>query len=226
MNAADRFVFIVGRDALARGGMQALVNELPGWGIWGQSSPDDALERLESTLESPPDLLLWDGAGHAVGDRPSHLDILATILDEPQSLPVLALLDEPEHALPLRSIGVAGLVARDIEPDALASVMQAVAAGFIVLSPALAGQIDSDAIEQPRRPEPNDTLPLIEPLTPRELEVLQLVSQGLPNKTIARELAISENTVKFHMNSILGKLHAQSRTEAVVTAGRAGIIQV
>jgi two-component system, NarL family, nitrate/nitrite response regulator NarL len=61
-------------------------------------------------------------------------------------------------------------------------------------------------------------------LTAREQEVLQLLAEGLPNKAIARRLEISEHTVKFHVNAILGKLNAQSRTEAVVRAGRLGLI--
>ena len=65
---------------------------------------------------------------------------------------------------------------------------------------------------------------LAEPLTPRELEVLQLLSQGLPNKRIAQRLAISEHTVKFHVNAILGKLSVQSRSEAIVHAVRMGLV--
>ena len=65
---------------------------------------------------------------------------------------------------------------------------------------------------------------ILEPLTPRELEVLHLLAEGLPNKTIARRLAISDHTVKFHVNALLGKLQAQSRTEAVVRASRAGLV--
>ena len=63
-----------------------------------------------------------------------------------------------------------------------------------------------------------------EALTPRELQVLQLVAQGLPNKGIARRLGISENTAKFHVASVCGKLGASSRTEAVTLAARRGLI--
>ena len=63
-----------------------------------------------------------------------------------------------------------------------------------------------------------------EPLTARELQVLQLVAQGLPNKGIARRLGISENTAKFHVASLCGKLGASSRTEAVTIAARRGLI--
>ena len=61
-------------------------------------------------------------------------------------------------------------------------------------------------------------------LTPRELEVLRLVAEGLSNKSVANHLSISEHTVKFHVNSIMGKLSAQSRTEAVARATRLGLL--
>ena len=66
--------------------------------------------------------------------------------------------------------------------------------------------------------------PLVEPLTPRELQVLELVADGLPNKTIAMELGVSDETVKFHLGSILGKLGASNRTDAVRLAFRRGLI--
>ncbi|MEX1019026.1 MAG: response regulator transcription factor, partial [Litorilinea sp.] len=105
--------------------------------------------------------------------------------------------------------------------EQLTAALHAASVGLRVLGPELlpprVGEFSPDAIESEQT---------VEPLTPREMDVLQLLAQGLPNKSIARELAVSEHTVKFHMNSILSKLNAQSRTEAVVNAGRAGIIQV
>jgi len=69
-----------------------------------------------------------------------------------------------------------------------------------------------------------DEGPLVEPLTPRELDVLALVAEGLPNKVIARELGISDQTVKFHVASITGKLGASNRTDAVRRAVRRGLV--
>ncbi|HZY06001.1 MAG TPA: response regulator transcription factor, partial [Anaeromyxobacteraceae bacterium] len=65
---------------------------------------------------------------------------------------------------------------------------------------------------------------LDEPLTPRELEVLGLLAEGLPNKAIAARLGISEHTAKFHVNAILGKVGAESRSEAIVRAARLGLV--
>ncbi|MBA2598209.1 MAG: response regulator transcription factor [Chloroflexia bacterium] len=106
----------------------------------------------------------------------------------------------------------------DVDARALAAAVHAAAAGLIVLDPAVAGATGvhthvraSDAGES---------------LTAREREVLHLVAEGLPNKAIARQLGISEHTAKFHVGSLLGKLGAGSRTEAVTLATRRGILPV
>ena len=111
-----------------------------------------------------------------------------------------------------------GLLLRDIEPEALLATVQAVARGLVVLDPELAAEL------LPEADEPGAVAPPAEALTPRELEVLQLLAEGLANKAIARRLDISDHTVKFHVNAIMGKLNAQSRTEAVVRATRLGLI--
>ena len=85
-----------------------------------------------------------------------------------------------------------------------------------MLDPALLTVLPARADREPESP--------IEPLTPREHEVLQRLAEGLSNRMIAQRLEISEHTVKFHVNAILGKLSAQSRTEAVAHAARLGLI--
>ncbi|MCC7024006.1 MAG: response regulator transcription factor [Thermomicrobiales bacterium] len=106
----------------------------------------------------------------------------------------------------------------DVEGPALIAAVHAAAAGLIVLDPTIAGATGVHT-HGPISPE-------AEALTPREREVLQLVAEGLPNKAIARELGISEHTAKFHVGSLLGKLGAGSRTEAVTLATRRGILPV
>ena len=101
---------------------------------------------------------------------------------------------------------------------ALAAAVRAAAAGLIVLDPMYAGE---SGIHTHGRPSAEGEM-----LTAREREVLQLVAAGLPNKAIARELGISEHTAKFHVGSLLGKLGAASRTEAVTLATRRGILPV
>ena len=106
----------------------------------------------------------------------------------------------------------------DVDAAALAAAVRAAATGLIVLDPTVAG---ATGIHTHARTGEN-----AEALTARESEVLLLVAEGLPNKAIARELGISEHTAKFHVGSLLGKLGAASRTEAVTLATRRGILPV
>jgi DNA-binding NarL/FixJ family response regulator len=94
---------------------------------------------------------------------------------------------------------------------------------FASLADARAATIDADAIVvAKKRAEPLDAFD--EALTPREIQVLELLAQGLPNKAIAARLGISDQTVKFHVSSISGKLGAANRTDAVRRAVRRGLI--
>lgn len=106
----------------------------------------------------------------------------------------------------------------DVDASALAAAVRAAAAGLIVLDPTVVGATGVHAHSRPS--EGGETL------TAREREVLLLVAEGLPNKAIARDLGISEHTAKFHVGSLLGKLGAASRTEAVTLATRRGILPV
>jgi DNA-binding NarL/FixJ family response regulator len=108
---------------------------------------------------------------------------------------------------------------KDAGADEILAALRAVTRGLVVLDPAIARSVE------PRRPMPiRDSDDLGEPLTEREGEVLELLALGLPNKTIARRLGISEHTAKFHVGSILAKLGAASRTEAVALAARRGLL--
>jgi DNA-binding CsgD family transcriptional regulator len=116
-----------------------------------------------------------------------------------------------------------GALMRDATPDEIVAAITAVAGGLITLDRRLAGDLFAAsqrvAVPASERPSTSD-----EPLTARELEVLQLMAQGLPNKTIAVRLHISEHTAKFHVSAIMMKLGAASRTEAVTRGARMGLL--
>jgi DNA-binding NarL/FixJ family response regulator len=124
--------------------------------------------------------------------------------------------DRPEN----ESVPVAYLSA-DVDAGALAAAVKAVAAGLTVLDPEL---ISATGFHLHSHVQP--VAAPGEALTTREREVLELVAAGLPNKAIARELGISEHTAKFHVGSLLAKLGAGSRTEAVTIATRRGLLAV
>jgi DNA-binding NarL/FixJ family response regulator len=156
----------------------------------------------------------------------------------PVRLPVVALMTAgaPVGAT-VRGAGVLGVLGREVGGDQIAATAQAVLLGLHVKDPALGRlrpRLPDDVAMAPASEATARTgaaLPvavadetLIEPLSARERDVLRLMAEGLSNKLIARDLGISEHTVKYHVNAILGKLGAQSRTEAVVRATRIGLI--
>jgi DNA-binding NarL/FixJ family response regulator len=118
-----------------------------------------------------------------------------------------------ESVLPAVRAGAAGYLLKDVGPGELAEALRAVHAGGAPLHPAVAATVMHSVAE-----------PVRDPLTPREHEVLRLVARGLPNRLIARELALSEKTVKAHVSAILGKLGVADRTQAALYAVRHGLV--
>jgi DNA-binding NarL/FixJ family response regulator len=114
--------------------------------------------------------------------------------------------------LPATSAPAGAIISRDASDEALAAAVLAVAAGLVVADPDL----------ERREPEPGGSPG--DDLTPREMQVLRLLAEGKPNKGIAFDLGVSEHTAKFHVGSILSKLDAGSRTEAVTIAIRRGLL--
>jgi two-component system, NarL family, nitrate/nitrite response regulator NarL len=202
-------LLVTAPDPLARAGLVALLADQPQVETVGQAAPDEDL--LASSQAYQPAVILWD-----LGWNPdASVDQLAKFVEELPS--IVALVADEGAAAAIWASGVRGLLAREVDGTTLAAGLVAVAQGLWVLDPALAGGLTSALA--PRL----DEAP-VEALTPRELEVLHGLAAGLANKEIARRLEISDHTVKFHVNAILGKLGAQSRTEAVVRATRAGLI--
>lgn len=130
------------------------------------------------------------------------------------TVPVLALAPDPEAAATALSAGVTGVLARTLDGTRVAAAVRAVALGLVVLEPGF----------QPAVPAP--VPPEASPLSPREQDVLELLAEGLSNKEIGHRLFVSANTVRFHVGAILEKLDAASRTEAVVTGARLGLLDL
>jgi|GEM_PF-233892 len=164
----------------------------------------------------------------------------AAMLDFLQDAPAVAgsvaLIDDPEPAWVRSALraSIHAIISRDANSEDMQIAVQAAEAGFVLLHPtSVQGLLQSSAIDQMRDINDEDMdhenlhrEDVVEDLTTRESEVLRLVSMGLGNKEIAARLAISEHTAKFHISSILGKLHAASRTEAVSLGIRKGLIPI
>ena len=200
-------VLVVADDPLARAGLHNLLAEQTDLEVAAENAGDASVTQAFRAYQ--PDVVLWDlGWGeHGLNWREPLADLIET------GAPVIALISEVSQISELRSAGVRGLLGREAGPDRIAAAVLAVQQGLLALEP---------RFELPMV-APLEDLPL-EGLTDREREVLQLMAEGLSNKSIAFRLEISEHTVKFHVNGILRKLGAQSRTDAVVRATRLGWI--
>lgn len=204
---AEVRVLVVGSDPLVRGGIAAMLAERPGIAVAGGAA--DAEDVVGVAEASGADVVVWD-----IGtDLPLGIERLSAAVRA--LAPVVALLGDASAAAQAWAVGARGLLHRDTPPERLAAAVVAVAEGATVL--------DDDAADALLRRAAPGAGP-VEPLTPRELEVLRLLAEGLANKAVAARLEVSENTVKFHVNAIFGKLGVQSRTEAVVRATRLGLI--
>lgn len=201
-------LMIVSDDPLARAGLASLLAEQDQIDLIGQVPGDRSLPAAFELQQ--PETVVWDLGGES--ESASWKDDLVELAELGAS--VVALVAGHAQASEAWACGARGLLSRESAPHQIAAAAAAVAGGLIAIDPEYATQTGLDGSVEP----------LIEDLTGREREVLGLMAEGLSNKNIALRLEISEHTVKFHVNAILRKLGAQSRTEAVVRATRLGLI--
>jgi two-component system, NarL family, response regulator YdfI len=178
----------------------------------------DDLEALEEELAEEAEAILIDATEASFGD----INELLQEAKIPRESKVVLIVDHASPASVSRAIqaGVRGILPADVGPQRFSAALEAVVRGFVVLQPSEAVLLRS------AHPSTADLAEAVERLTVRERDVLQMLSQGFGNKEIAARLGISEHTVKFHVASILGKLGASTRTEAVSIALRRGLVML
>jgi DNA-binding NarL/FixJ family response regulator len=137
---------------------------------------------------------------------------------------VLTTFDDDENVFEALRAGAAGYLLKDVSSEKLVEAIRAAARGESFLQPSVAAKVIAEFTRmsgQPVRPEAQS---LVEPLSERELEILAIMATGATNREIGEQLYIAEGTVKNHVTSILGKLNARDRTQAVVKAQQLGIL--
>ena len=200
-------LLLVGDDPLARSALAALVAEDSRILLVGQAAPAEAASLLQAL---DPDVVLWDvGLEH---ERDADAPLFGA------EWPLVALVAGETQVALARAAGARGILRRDLDAPRLLAALHGAALGLVVYDDAAAASLLRPAALLPRA--------LVEPLTPREQEVLQLLASGLSNKAIAQRLAISEHTAKFHVAKLLQKLGALSRSEAVFLGARMGLLVV
>lgn len=207
-------LLVVADNLLTRAGLSSLLEDR-GCIVVGQTDGKNLNHDIDVFQ---PDILLVDMGWHSETMR-------LNLIDLDSDLPILALVtgaDADDNLLPLiqslASFPNYGLLLRDSNPDTIQTALNALDSGLLIIDPALSTLINM--------PINREISPLATPLTPRENEVLQLLAKGMTNKAIALKLGVTQHTIKFHVNAIMGKLDAQSRTEAVVRATQLGMIML
>jgi two-component system, NarL family, response regulator YdfI len=207
-------VFIVAPSPLTQTGLQSVI-KTRNVEVVGSVANFEAL--ADRWLDVEADIVLVEASGE---QSESVIDSLAASrLASEATFVVLSDHSEARWISEALRAGVRAVLPGDISPEQIIAALEAAAAGLIVMHPT-----EVDAMFPAATPSSRSLADLAEELTPRESEVLQMLANGLANKEIAARLSISEHTVKFHVASILGKLGAGSRTEAVSLGIRRGIV--
>ncbi len=214
-------VVIADDHALFRRGLTMVLESEPDIEVVGEAN--DGHEVVTLAEKYMPDLVLMDvrmpgrggiDAAQAIKDAVPHTKIL-----------MLTISDEEEDLYDAIKVGASGYLLKEISIEEVADSIRQVHAGQSLISPSMASKLLTEFAAMARKDEEKQQMPTPR-LTDREMEVLTLVAQGLNNRDIAKELFISENTVKNHVRNILEKLHLHSRMEAVVYAVREKLLEI
>jgi DNA-binding NarL/FixJ family response regulator len=209
-------VLVWAKSAIARAGLEAIVQADQRFTI--ARAVSDAGDLLAMVRSSRPDAVLLDGTDSGTVRLPAEL------LQEFDGPALVVLVENATRGELLRLLqdGPKTLLLRDSGPSEITAALSAASEGLIVFSPEILEILWPSGSEVAAW----DELPPGEPLTSRENEVLALLADGAANKEIATRLRISEHTVKFHVSSILNKLGATTRTEAVTRGYKEGLIVI
>ena len=210
-------VLILASSSISKSGLDNLLRASTSLQVVGVVS--DFGQLSENVEELQPDVVIAEITGQ---DRTLPEEILK--LSEESPLAVVLLVDDAgtERDLDAFRNGIKAVLPRNVSSAGIIAAVEAVGAGLVVLLPEGLDRLLRESTASHRAVSP----PLVEALTPREIEVLGMMVEGWGNKEISTRLGISEHTVKFHVASIMGKLNASSRTEAVTSGIRHGLIML
>ena len=206
-------LLIVDDQGIVRKGIRALLAEVKGMNVIGEAG--DGLEAVKLADALQPDVILMD----LVMPRMDGIEAIRQIMAKQPKARILALTSfvADDKVFPAIKAGALGYLLKDSEPEDLIVAIKNIHRGEPFLHPSIARKV----LEELSHPAGSPPTP--EPLTERELEVLQLVAQGLSNQEIAGKLFIGDATVRTHIGNILSKLHLANRVQATLYALRKGL---
>lgn len=216
MNKTKIRILIVDDHAVVRKGIRALLATEEDLDVIGEA--ENGQQAVELYSELNPDLLLLD----LIMPKVNGIEAIKKIKGDHPGAKILVLTSfaADDQVFPAIKAGALGYLLKDTEPDDLINAIRQVYRGESSLSPAVARKVLEEVFHPAEKPLSPD------PLTRREVDVLQVLAKGKSNRDIAEELTISETTVRTHVSNILGKLHLASRTEAALYALKEGMANI
>ncbi|WP_113703120.1 response regulator [Nonomuraea lactucae] len=212
-------VVVVDDQEVVRAGFAALLNTQPDFTVVATAA--DGAEAISHCRAHRPDVVLMDVRMPTMDGIEATRQITAGAADgEPPRILMLTTFDLDEHVYDALAAGASGFLLKDVTAERLFDAVRVVAAGEALLAPSVTRRL----IGEFARFRPRPASPLLAELTPREVEVLRLVAEGLTNAEIAPRLVVSEETVKTHVSRLLRKLGLRDRVQAVVTAYESGLV--
>jgi two-component system NarL family response regulator len=215
-------VLIVDDHALFRRGLEMVLEEQGDIEVVGEGS--DGNEAVEKAGDLLPDVVLMDIRMPRRGGIEACTAIKSAVPSA--KIVMLTISDEEEDLFEAIKAGASGYLLKEISIDEVPQAVRAVQGGQSLISPSMASKLITEFAALAKRSAERQQQVPAPKLTEREMEVLRLVAKGLGNREIARELFISENTVKNHVRNILEKLQLHSRMEAVVYAVREKLLEI
>jgi DNA-binding NarL/FixJ family response regulator len=215
-------VLIVDDQALVRAGFRMILDAEEDIEVAGEAA--DGADAVAEAQRLKPDVILMDVRMPQVDGIEATRRLLGTDgLDS--KVVMLTTFDMDEYVYDALRAGASGFLLKDVPPEQLVAGIRAVAQGDALLAPSVTRRVIEEFVQRP--PSSMRTVPpQVEELTARELEVLKLVAKGLSNAEIAKELFVSETTVKTHVAHMLTKLDVRDRVQAVVLAYECGLAGV
>jgi two-component system NarL family response regulator len=214
-------VLVVDDHALFRRGLEMVLSAEPDIVVVGEA--EDGADAVARSTEVLPDIVLLD----VRMPRRSGIDACRAIKDAVPSAKIIMLTvsDEESDLYDAIKAGAMGYLLKEVAIEDVPSAIRAVHGGQSLISPSMASKLLTEFASMIKRDDERQQVPAPR-LTDREMEVLRLVAKGMNNRDIAKDLYISENTVKNHIRNILEKLQLHSRMEAVVYAVREKMIEI
>jgi len=210
-------VLLADDQALVRAGFRMILKAEPGIEVAGEAA--DGVEAVALAAETDPDVVLIDVRMPEM-DGIEATRRIVTSEDAPRVL-VLTTFDLDEYVYEALRAGASGFLLKDAPEEQLLAGIRIVAGGGSLFAPSVTRRL-IERFAPPEAPRPREGL---DELTPREVEVLRLVARGLSNAEIAKDLFLSEHTVKTHIAHVLQKLDLRDRTQAVVSAYESGLVR-